>query len=204
MCRMATVTINDPSLCSNVLDLPLDLLTAICLQLDLFNLVRVSATCKLFRNGDGALETELPTTSPVALALRMLAFPGGMLTPSARPTEPAFRYAPQPYEPSTERPESWIAYLARCVRQRRCREAPPFTAGERYHLFVDKAGELLTCGKNFSFGPGAADSSPDQPMVAAMEMMKVRCVASGSRHNLALSWDGLVYCWGLSPNGTLL
>jgi hypothetical protein len=87
------------------------LFTAVCQQLDLPDLVRVAATCKCFRHGDGGLETvELPTKSPVVTALRERAFPGGEPVPSTRPTGCS---------------ESWITYLARCVRQRRCRRRRP-------------------------------------------------------------------------------
>jgi len=42
--------------------LPLEMLTAVCLQLDLRDLVRIAAACKRLRHGDGGLETvQLPT-----------------------------------------------------------------------------------------------------------------------------------------------
>jgi hypothetical protein len=45
-----------------LLDLPLEVLTDVCLQLDPRALVRVAGTCKRFRHGDGEPETaELPT-----------------------------------------------------------------------------------------------------------------------------------------------
>jgi hypothetical protein len=67
-----------------MLHLPLDVLTAVCLQLDLHELVRIAATCKRFRHGDGDLEAvELPTKSPVVAALRKHAFPDADLTPNS-------------------------------------------------------------------------------------------------------------------------
>jgi hypothetical protein len=71
---------------SSLLDLPLEVLTNVCLQLDLGPLVRVAQSCKRFRHGEGGLETaELTTQSPVVTALRKLAFPGGGQVPSTRP-----------------------------------------------------------------------------------------------------------------------
>jgi hypothetical protein len=69
-----------------LLDLPLEVLTCVCLHLDLLDLTRVAESCNRFRHGDGALKTaELPTKSPVVTALREHAFPGGVGTPSTRP-----------------------------------------------------------------------------------------------------------------------
>jgi hypothetical protein len=102
---------------SALLDVPLEVLTDVYLQLDLYDLIRVAETCKRLRHGDGGLETaELPTKSPVVSALRELASPGGVLIPSTRPSSSS---------------ESWVAYVARGVRQRRCSEAPQLAAGER-------------------------------------------------------------------------
>jgi hypothetical protein len=113
---------------ATLLDLPLEVLTDVCLQLDLHDLVRVAATCKRFRHGDGGLETaELPTKSPVVTALRILAFSRPELVPSTRAIGGS---------------ESWVAYLARCARQRRCREAPPIAAGDWHSIFV-AAGLVL-------------------------------------------------------------
>jgi hypothetical protein len=71
---------------SNLLDLPVELLTAVCLQLDLLDLVRVVATCTCFRHGGVGLETvELPIKSPVSTALLEHAFLGSDLIPSSRP-----------------------------------------------------------------------------------------------------------------------
>jgi hypothetical protein len=69
-----------------MLDLPLDLITATCLQLELHDLVRFAAACKRLRHGEGGLETlEMPTKSPVVTALREHAFPGGKFNPRTRP-----------------------------------------------------------------------------------------------------------------------
>jgi hypothetical protein len=60
-----------------LLDLPLEMLTDVCHQLDLRDRVRTSETCKRLRHGDGVLEpVELPSKSPVVAALGKHAFPG--------------------------------------------------------------------------------------------------------------------------------
>jgi hypothetical protein len=85
-----------------LLDLPLEVLAHVCQQLDLLSLVRIAGLCKHFRHGDGEPETEeLPSKSPVVVALRSHAFARLELVPGARP------------EGCTE---SWVAYLARCAR----------------------------------------------------------------------------------------
>jgi hypothetical protein len=117
-----------------VLDLPLEILTSVCQQLDLHDLVRVAETCKRLRHGDGGMETlRLPTKSPVVAVLREHAFPR---LQSIRRTR------------SIGCSESWVTYLARCARQRRCREASPIAAGDEHSLFVDGAGRLLACGNS--------------------------------------------------------
>lgn len=191
-----------PSTIVSLLDLPLEALTGVCQQLDLRALLRAAQTCKRVRHGDGGLETlELPTKSPVVTALREHAFPGGSLIPSTRPIG---------------RPESWVAYLARCARQRCCLEAPPIAAGVLHSLFLDAAGRLLTCGEGTAagHGDGSTYSDPtaghgdgstysDPTPVATMAGIRVRSVAAGSGHSLALGWDGGVYSWGKNPSGQL-
>jgi hypothetical protein len=69
-----------------LLDLPLEVLTSVCLQLDLLDPVRVTKACKRLRHGDDGLETvEMPTESPVVTALCELAFPRRGMIPTARP-----------------------------------------------------------------------------------------------------------------------
>jgi alpha-tubulin suppressor-like RCC1 family protein len=94
--------------------------------------------------------------------------------------------------------ESWVAYLARCARQRRCREAPPVVAGQQHNLFADAAGRLLGCGMGVAAGHGDDDGAvyPGPTVVAAMAGVRVRSIAVGSHHSLALGWDGRVYSWG--------
>jgi alpha-tubulin suppressor-like RCC1 family protein len=171
-------------------DLPLDLFTAVCQHLDLHDLIRVAETCKRFRHGDGGLETaELPTKSPVVTALRGLVFPGGEQIPRTR---------------SAGCSESWVAYLARCARQRRCREAPPSAAGTWHTLFVDAAGTLLACGHCAAVGHGDGRRATFLPTpVAAMAELRVWAVSARDAHSLALSWDGRVFSWGENFCGQL-
>jgi hypothetical protein len=173
-------------------DLPLKVLTHVCQQLGLVDLVRVARSCKGVRHGvrHGRLATvELPTKSPVVSVLQQHAFPHLELVPLTRPMGCS---------------ESWVAYLARCSRQRRCREAPPIAAGGDHNLFLDAAGGVLACGKGAAVGHGDADRNHSDPTpVAAMAGVRVRMVAAGSRHSLALGWDGRVYSWGEHDHGHL-
>jgi hypothetical protein len=157
-------------------------LTCVCLQLENHDLVRVAQTCKRFRHGDGGLETlELPTKSAVVTALNEHAFPGGVGIPKTRANGCS---------------ESWVAYLARCARQRRCREAPPVAAGYRHSKFLGTAGRLLACGEGDLLGRGPEDAiSSDPAPMAALAGLRVRSVAAGYHHSLALGWDGRVYAW---------
>jgi hypothetical protein len=167
------------------------LFTAVCEHLSLHDLVHLAAACKRFLHGDGGLETaELPTKSPVVAALCELAFPRPELIPSTRPADCC---------------ESWVGYLARCVRQQNCREAPPFAAGWGHSLIVVEDGQLLACG------PGAAVGQPDQKdivsfatPVASLAALRVRTVAAGFRYSIVLGEDGGWVCsWGINRKGQL-
>jgi alpha-tubulin suppressor-like RCC1 family protein len=171
-----------------LLDMPLEALIDVCEKLAFRDLIRVSATCKRFRHGDGGLETvKLPTKAPVVMALREHAFPGGVGIPSTRPIGCL---------------DSWVAYLARCARQRHCWEAPPVAAGKEHTLFLDAAGKLLSCGE----GVGHSDQAVHfflPTVVPAMIEVRMRSVAAGLYHSLALGWNGRVYSWGSSYCGEL-
>jgi alpha-tubulin suppressor-like RCC1 family protein len=168
-------------------DFPLEVLTHVCRHLGLCDLVRVSQTCTRFRHG--GLETvELPTESPVVAVPRELAFPRDELVPRTRPVGCTYL---------------WVAYLARCTRQRRCREAPPIAIGVEHSLFADASGRLLACGRGAAVGHGDEEFYFDPTPVAAMVAVRVRSVAAGSRHSLALGWDGRVYSWGDNYDGQL-
>jgi alpha-tubulin suppressor-like RCC1 family protein len=169
--------------------LKLDELTAVCLQLDLPDLVHIAATCKHLWQGDGGLSTVvLPIKSVIMTALRELAFPRPEPIPSTRPVG---------------YPGSWVTYLARCARQRRCRETPPIAAGREHSLFVDTAGRLLACGRLAGAGHGALATHYDPTPMAAMAGIQVRSVAAGTQYSLALGWDGRVYSWGDNLFGQL-
>jgi alpha-tubulin suppressor-like RCC1 family protein len=173
----------------DLLDLPLEVLTDVCQQLDLRTLVRIAQTCKRFRHGDGGLEpVELPTKSPVVMALREHAFPGGRLAPSTRPVSSS---------------ESWVAYLARCARMRRYREATVIAMGHGHSLFVDEAGQLLACGKGYALPQAYPGNWLLPTSVAVKAGVSVRSVAAGFAHSLALGWDGRVYSWGHNSLGNL-
>jgi alpha-tubulin suppressor-like RCC1 family protein len=70
-------------------------------------------------------------------------------------------------------------------------------AGDHRSLFVDSAGRLLACGRGAAVGHGdPEDRYPLPTPVAAMAGIRVRNVAVGYVHSLALGWDGRVYSWG--------
>jgi hypothetical protein len=102
----------------------------------------------------------------VVTALREHAFPRSKLVPNARPVGC---------------PESWVAYLARCARQRRCLEAPPIAGGKEHTLFVDAAGRLLSCGKGAAVGHEVNPHDVELVItpVAAMAEVRVRQVVAG-------------------------
>jgi alpha-tubulin suppressor-like RCC1 family protein len=69
---------------------------------------------------------------------------------------------------------------------------------------VDAAGRLLACGQGAAVGD-ADFNYFDPTLVAAMAMaeVRVRSVAGGRFHSLALSSDGRVYSWGDKEEGQL-
>jgi alpha-tubulin suppressor-like RCC1 family protein len=164
-----------------LLDLPLEVIAAVCEQLSLRELVHLAETCKGFHRGDGGLETmELPTKSAVVTALREHAFPGGELSPSTRP----------------DGSESWVSYLSRCARQRICQEMPLIAAGYKRSLFADVTHRLLATRRTSVGG--------DQAILKAVRAgIRVRSVALSGLHSLALTWDGRVYSWGHNEFGQL-
>jgi alpha-tubulin suppressor-like RCC1 family protein len=169
-----------------LLDLPLEMLTAVCRHLGLCDLVRVAQACKRFRHGE--LETlELPTESPVVAVLCALAFPRPELAPRMRPIGCS---------------ESLVAYLSRCARQRRCREAPPLAAGDDHSLFVDPAGQLLSCGQGSATGL-VEEACPHPILIDDMAGCRLRSVAAAGEYSYALGWDGRVYSLGANYYGQL-
>jgi alpha-tubulin suppressor-like RCC1 family protein len=77
-------------------------------------------------------------------------------------------------------------------------------AGGRHSQFVDGAGRLLACGKGAAAGHGDAEETIFLPTpVFAMAGVRMRSVAAGYHHSLALSMDGRVYSWGANKSGHL-
>jgi hypothetical protein len=159
------------------------MLTGVCQQLDLHDLVAAAGTCTRFRHGDGALETvELPTKSPVLRVFCEHAFPGDDQIPRTRPIGCS---------------KSWVAFLFREARQRRCPGTTlPIAAGDECSLFVDGARRVLVCGQGSAAGRGSAGPYYNPTPTSAMAGVRVRGVASYCYHSLALTWDGQVYSWG--------
>jgi hypothetical protein len=175
---------------ANMQDLPLELFSALCQQLALEDLIRVAATCKRIRHGEGGLETvQLPTKSPVVTVLRERAFPHPELVPSTRPAGCS---------------ESWVAYLARCARQRRGREAPFIAAGDEHGVFMNAAGQVKASGQGAAIGLGHENLRVAGPFpVALPASAQIRSVAAGRVHSLALGLTGCVYTWGEIEHGQL-
>jgi alpha-tubulin suppressor-like RCC1 family protein len=171
-------------------DLPLELLTAVYVQLDIPDLVRFAAASKRFRHGDELETLELPRKSPVVTAQRKHYF-GGDLIPSTRPAG-CF--------------ESWVTYLARGARrgrQRRCWETPPIAAGNPHSLFMSTTGLLMACEQGDAVDRNSLSVCSDPKPVATMAGVLVRSVAAGCRHGLILGLDGRVYSWGGKHSGQL-
>jgi alpha-tubulin suppressor-like RCC1 family protein len=69
---------------------------------------------------------------------------------------------------------------------------------------VDSGGRLLSCGEGAAVGHGATEVKYFLPtLVTAMAGVRVRSVAAGKSHSLALTWEGRVYSWGGNENGQL-
>jgi hypothetical protein len=161
----------------NLHDLPLEVLTHVCRHLGLCDLVRVSQSCKRFRHG-GTETVELPTQSPVVAVLLDLAFSRLELAPRTRPVGCS---------------ESWVAFPARSVRHRGGK-APPIAVSNKASLLVNAAAqEIMACATSIGVGHGNEDRYTDPTPVGAMTGVKVRSVAAGDGHSLALTWDGRVY-----------
>jgi hypothetical protein len=172
-----------------LLDLPLDVLTAVCLQLDLRDLIRFAVACKRLRHGDGGQEpVQLPTKSPVVMALLEQAFRRPELVPSTRPVGCC---------------ESWVAHPARCVRQHWCQEALPVAAGWGHSLFVASAG-LKACSHGDAVGHPNKNGAFSYPApVPGLVGLPVWSMAAGICYSLVLGCNGRVYSWGLNQKGQL-
>jgi hypothetical protein len=154
------------------------------MSIDLRGLVRVALTNKRFRHGDSGLEEiELPVKSPVVTALRRCAFPGGTLTTSAHPAGCS---------------ESWVAYLARCVRHRRRRHQS--RRASTTACLWRRAASCWHAEKISQWTKMRASLISTICTADAMSgVIPVRSVPAGSHHRLALTLAGQVYSWGRDP-----
>jgi len=114
---------------------------------------------------------------------------------------------------------SWVPYLLkRALRDALAREAA-LAAGDRFSLFLDTEGRMLSCGSENIGGRGphlllghdwGTDINPAAPryigpptLVPSMQGKCVVSVAAGEHHCLALSREGEVYSWGDGQYGSL-
>jgi len=177
-----------------------ELLAAIRVRLDTRDLARLASTCRsLWFNASA------PRPRPVEAELRRRAEARGQAFASSLP----------------QGASSWVPYLIKRSRRDALRSQPPLAVGQTHSLFVDADGGLLTCGRDFSPGPGGPaflvlghalapganfdlirEIGPPTP-VPSMQNRRIVSVATGPWHCLALSAQGEVYSWGYGGHGEL-
>jgi len=182
---------------SPLLQLPAELLAVILSRLGTCNLARLAKTCL-------ALCRDAPTPppppraiGPVETELRRRAGARGLDVGSSLP----------------EGATSWVAYLLKRDRRDAQIRQAPLAVGYEHSIFLDKAGRLLTCGRddvNFSVLGHAVDPDADPENqigpptpVPSMQDRRVVSVASSDFHCLALGADGEVFSWGEGAYGAL-
>lgn len=89
----------------------------------------------------------------------------------------------------------------------------PLSAGSWHSLIVDREGQIFSCGVERATGPdrrgllghGVLDNLRfgifvPRP-IAQLSGIKIRSVAAGNKHSLAVAWNGSLYSWGRSADG---
>ena len=84
-------------------------------------------------------------------------------------------------------------------------EVEVIAAGPWHSLGLLKGGTLRSWGANNhgQLGGGATSGNIYQPPVKALDLERVKAIAAGSHHSLALLEDGTVWAWGYNGYGQL-
>jgi alpha-tubulin suppressor-like RCC1 family protein len=84
------------------------------------------------------------------------------------------------------------------------------TAGDDHLVLLSKSGDIFTAATTSdgnAFGQLGLETAPEAPLFHAYKLSlpeKVRAVAAGERHSVALTERGDVYSWGSNAQGQLL
>jgi len=183
---------------SPLLQLPAELLAVIQSRFDTPDLARLATTCRSLCRDAPTPPPPPRAIGPVETELRRRAEARGLDVGSSLPEEAT----------------SWIACLLKRDRRDAQMRQVPLAVGHDHNIFVDKAGRLLTCGRddvNFSPLLGHAvdpDADPGNQIgpptpVASMQDRRIVSVATSDGHCLALSAEGEVFSWGHGAYGAL-
>ncbi|XP_064632094.1 probable E3 ubiquitin-protein ligase HERC4 isoform X2 [Lineus longissimus] len=79
------------------------------------------------------------------------------------------------------------------------------SCGYRHTIFVAKNGEIYSCGNNVhgQLGQTLSEKKPERVSFPTSKSMSVTQLCSGASHNLAVTADGELYCWGSNEYGQL-
>jgi hypothetical protein len=162
----------------------------VILRLDALDLMRVAAACACLRHDNGVPETvELPTQSALVRALCKHAFPRDELVPRTRPIGGS---------------ESWVAYFSAARGSAAAVKRRPFRRA------VFRTTACLWMRPEGCWRRAAEVSQQALVMVVTLNLGGRYGLGSGTKrgrwlceHILALTFDGLVYSWGLNLLGQL-
>uniref|UniRef100_A0A2C9K806 HECT-type E3 ubiquitin transferase n=1 Tax=Biomphalaria glabrata TaxID=6526 RepID=A0A2C9K806_BIOGL len=77
--------------------------------------------------------------------------------------------------------------------------------GAQFSLALTKSGTIFSWGKgdNFRLGHGCEEHMRHPKQMESLSGKRVRCLAIGSMHCVAVTEEGEVYCWGRNEQGQL-
>ena len=178
-------------------DLPNDVLTRVVSWLPTVeDIGRADCVCRAFHRGDSAPPPPPPPPiSPVEEALRQRAAASGHRVPSELP----------------DGESSWIQKLCWDERRRRHGERAVVAGGMYHSAFVRGDGALLTCGNSTLDGgrPGllghgeSVERLQVPTVVPALRHVRIRSLAAGEYHTVAIAEGGAAYSWGYGGLGRL-